>query len=401
MLLGGLVAGAAMVIVLTAPRAIEPLGGLVGVLGMGSSAYCIGLVASRFGTTQALAACMVLALAAGAGGYALGSALLYRLAQLEEPPPPPTELPERDSGPVVLVCSCFEPPTYEPRYTAAALTLAEDEDEANIGIAVTPLLYTAAKARYRAAGGRSPSRKQMEQIAEQIEECLGEEFIGRVGIASCSGHDRLVIAVLEAVRAGSRFVVVAELAVGESLQMAQAKRDVDAMRLDELGVRVGYTAPLWGSQAISEMLAGRILRASADKAVTGVVLVVHGQNEERSHRNPEFDEHEAAFASRIRVLLSESGIPETNIRTAWASWREPDVTSTVRHLAALGCSRVLVVPATFPLETISTTIDLVAAAQQARVDDSVSVVALPAWRDEPAVIGELQTRIEECLGGSR
>lgn len=397
MLIAGLVTGAATVAVLVSRRLTEPLAAAVGALGFASAVWCISSVTAVFGTAQAFAASLALTLGFGAGGYALASSLLYRLSAPEKLPEQLEAIPEADAGPVVFVWTCYEPETYEPRYTASALAILEDEEEATLGVGVTPLLYTAAKARYRGAGGKSPSAKQIRAIAEEIEDRLGKEFLGRVGVASCSGRDRLVAVVVEAVRAGSRHVIVAEVSVGESLQMAQAKREVDAMRLDELGVRVSYTAPLWGSDRIAEMIAERVLHATSDRDTTGVVLVAHGQNPNRARRNPEFDENETAFTSRIRLLLSEKRVPESNVRIAWAGWNEPDVTSTVRHLAALGCSRILVVPATYALETISTTLDLAQAAKQARVDEAVPVVSLSAWRDDPAVVDELTARVNEAL----
>lgn len=398
---GGLLAGAAIVVVLVSPRSVEPLAALAGAAGAGWSTYCISLVHDHYGTTQSLTAGVVLGMGAVTGGYALASALLYRFAGPDAPLKIPAELPDVDMGPAVLVCACYEPSSYDPRYTASALAILDDEEEVELGIGVTPLLYTTAKARYRAAGGKSPSKRQMELIAEALEEQLGPEFSGRVTIAACAGKERLAARVLEAADAGSRRIVVAELAVGEALPLANAKREVDAARLYDLGVEVMYTAPLWGSDRIAALIAERVMRAVADLDTTGVILVAHGQNPDRSRRNPEYDENEAAFVSRVRMLVAERGVTESNIRTAWSGWHDPDVTSTVRHLAALGCRRVLVVPATYPLETISTTIDLVTAARQARVDDSVSVVALPAWRDEPQVVEELAERVVAVLGGTR
>jgi protoheme ferro-lyase len=121
--------------------------------------------------------------------------------------------------------------------------------------------------------------------------------------------------------------------------------------------------------------------------------VGHGQPEARAKRYPRFDEEETAFLSRVRMSLIGSGVLERSIRVAWAEWRSPDVTSAVRHLAALGCRRVIVLPGAFAVDTIGTRLDLEMAVRQARVEDSVSVVTLPAWSDDEAVIGEMADRV--------
>ncbi len=87
------------------------------------------------------------------------------------------------------------------------------------------------------------------------------------------------------------------------------------------------------------------------------------------------------------------GILADNIRLAWADWHGPDVTSTVRHVAALGCTRLVVAPACFPLDTVETMLELPLSIRQARIDDGVSVVSLVAWHDDPELVDELAERV--------
>ena len=135
----------------------------------------------------------------------------------------------------------------------------------------------------------------------------------------------------------------------------------------------------------------------AANADTGVVLVGHGQPEERAKAYPSFDEEETVFLNRLRMLLIEKGIAESNVRIAWAEWGDPDVTSTVRHLAALGCQRILVVPAVYPLDAVTTKLDLEIAVRQARVAEGTVATTLPTWRDDDAVIEELRARVVAAL----
>jgi protoheme ferro-lyase len=72
------------------------------------------------------------------------------------------------------------------------------------------------------------------------------------------------------------------------------------------------------------------------------------------------------------------------------------VTSAVRHLAALGCDRVLVSPAVFPLDCIATQLEIPLMIRQARVE-SVPVVMLPTWRDDEGVITALTRTAQTVL----
>jgi hypothetical protein len=200
---------------------------------------------------------------------------------------------------------------------------------------------------------------------------------------------------------GFRTVVVAEAVIAESLEVDSAKRSVDALRLSDLGVTVTYAGPLWRSERIATLVSTRILAILGDPDAGGVVLVGQGQPEDRARDRREFDEQETSFLNRVRMLLLERGVADQSVRLAWADWRAPEVTGTVRHLAALGCRRIVVSPACFPLDSIATLLDLQLSVRQARVDETVSVVTLPAWHDDPAFAEELVGGIEQAIGHTR
>jgi hypothetical protein len=61
---------------------------------------------------------------------------------------------------------------------------------------------------------------------------------------------------------------------------------------------------------------------------------------------------------------------------------------------------VLVVPAVFPLDTLALRLDLELAVRHARVNEGVSVVTLPGWRDDEAVVAELRARVIEAAAAS-
>lgn len=386
---GALIAGATVVLALVAVRSREPFAAIIGVIGFAGSAWAFGRLGSVYASVDALVYAFGLAVGALGGGYALASALLDRLSR------PVRLLPVEtgsDTGCVrVLLFACAEPEEYEPRVTSRELGRLSDEGLVDLTIGVTPFMYAAQKARYSAIGGTSPARGQVRQLAEAMESALREKPFERVDEAWCEGSDSLASRVIDAARAGCRHVVVAVAAVAESAEMATAKRSVDRLRLADRGITVSYTRPLWNSEPIISILSARIMAAVDDPASTGVALIAHGQPEVREQTYASFDADESGFVNRIRMMLTDHGIEEVRIRIAWAEWRDPDVASTVRHLAALGCTRVVVVPACFPFDDLMTRLDVPVGVRQARTDKSVSVITLNAWSDDPA-IGEALAR---------
>lgn len=384
--------GASCVAILVVRKDAEILAAFLGIVAFGFSAYALVTIAGFYERIDAAVYAFVFMLGGGAGGWALASSFLERLAAKPDRAASPERLPEARAGVAVIIFACVESLEYDPVETARILQRLVDDEIIAASVGTLPFLFFAEKARYRAIGGRSPAYAELAAISDTIGDDL-RGVVTRCDHATCAGERSLARRILAATRDGYRILVVAELTAGDSLALSDAKRQTDALHLDALGVRVSYTTPVSQSERIVEMLVSRVLNVTDEPASTGVVLLGHGQTDAQARENPVFDEQETALLSRVRMQLVEHGLSDAHMRVAWAEWRSPDLTSSVRHLAALGCRRIVVVPGTFPLDTISTRLDLELAVRQARVDSAVSVVTLPAWSNDAGVIEELEDRI--------
>lgn len=394
LVIGAVVAGGSVVAVMVARTALEPVFAFVGLAGLGGSIYSLYRIGIVYRSDGAALWAFAFILAAAGGGYALASTLLHVLARRRMVEQLPAELPDDPGTPAVFVLACTEPETYEPGATARMLQTLADEGLLEASIGFLPFLFFAQKTRYRAVGGFNPAHRQLVSLTEKLAATLRR---ASVGVALCTGPESLQESVARAIRRGHRRVVVAELSVGESMVLAGAKDALRELRVSDRGVSLTHTGVLWCSERIIGMLAARVSQTTTDPQATGVVLIGHGQPDEIAHKNPQMDEDETAFLSRLRMALLDSGIPSPNVRIAWADWGEPSITATIRHLVALGCTRVVIQPSAFPLDTIATRLDLEIAVRQARADESATMVTLPAWRDDPAVVEELRSRVTDAL----
>lgn len=392
--LSGVVCGLGVVGVLVLPSHTAPAAALVCLAAFTACVWLIGGLSADFGTVTGQLLGLGIAAAAVSGGYALAAVLAEAAGKPDGlvPLPSPT-----GHGVALMVLACAEPQTY--RVASAAAELADLAAEGSVApsVAVSPFMFAAQKTRYRAVAGVSPSRRQVADLAERLETALADAGIDRFDVAWCDGPGNLSERVAEASAAGCDRVAVVPLAVAQSLEMQRAVQLVDRARPDESGIRIAYGAPLHGSEEIAQLIARRIAVGISDPATTGVVLVAHGQTEAREQTHAEFDAGEAAFVNRVRMTVADAGVPEEQIRVAWAEWREPNVTATVRHLAALGCERILVSPTCFPFESTVTKIDIPMGIRQSRIDPMVSVVTLSVWRDEPEVVEALRKTALEAL----
>ncbi len=391
-----LVSGVAVVGLFVARRPLEPVAAITIVASGAVSAAALARIGELYQRGDAVFYALALVLAGFAGGYALASTMLFRLARPLAPIELPSTTPDLDPRPAVILTCCIEPPAYDLRATAGMLQSLTDEGVIELSVGGLPFLFFAHKARYRSVDDTSPSQEQLAELAERLTASLSDLGVP-VDWASCSGATRLGTRVASAAARGHRTIVIAEVSVARSGHAEAARTEVDALRPESHGLTVLDADSALLSDRVCEMVASRILADAVDPASAGVVLVGHGQPEERARRTPWFEESETVFLSRIRVLLTERGIANDRVRIAWSEWMEPDITSQVRHLAAQGCSTVIVTPAAFPLDTLATRIDIGMAARQARVDDTAHVVVQTAWGPDPELVAELDSLVRAAL----
>lgn len=386
--LSGLICGAGVVGALVLARFASPLASLGFLAGFGGASWLLGKVATETAGPGAQALGFVIVVAGFVGGYALASALLEQTAR----PAPVAPLPSAgDRGIGLILLAQAEPEEYDLAETTRELGSLAEEEALSIGLAVLPFMLAAQKTRYRAVAGRSPARKQILRIAERLEAALVPATFTRLDVAWCDGgSDTLAETVSAAFESGCERVVVVPLAVGESLEMQRAKARLDRAASGSEPIGVVFASSLAAAESITALLARRIAVGVAGPQTTGVVLAARGEPEVRRSANRSFEEAEIAFTTRLRALVAESGVPQEQIRIAYAEWSEPGVSSEVRHLALLGCERILVSPACFPAETLVTKIDIPMSVKQARIDPMISVVTLSAWGDELEVVEALK-----------
>lgn len=389
------VTGLAIVWLLAGPPRAEVPSGLLAVLTTLATAYALIRIEHSHPRPDAAFYAVAFALAALGGGYALGSSLLVHLAPAPRPVGPIDDLsvlprPE----PAVIVTSCVEPPRYDVRATAGMLRSLSDEGLLHVSLAALPLLFMAHKTRYRMVDGTSPALDGLVAIARRLADLLGPGPVVRW--ATCSGPHRLAVQCAQAARDGHSRIVVAPVMVARGPHFEMAWQELQDLHLEEHGVHVSLAPTDAHLDAIAGMLADRVSGARPPHLRAGAVIVGHGQPEERSRAWPSFEAAEITFMSRVQIELVERGLDPDLIRVAWAEWAEPTVTSEVRHLAALGCQWIAVVPAVFPVDTLATRTDLPVAVQQARLSDDVAVLLVAAWGPDPALVAALGAAVRSA-----
>jgi sirohydrochlorin ferrochelatase len=393
---GAFLSGSALVLIMAGPQRMEPV-----IVPAGGLAFLVSLasvVALTLHTPQATVA--LLGALLGLLTFALGYVLAARAV---------SAIPERDVAPVrtdvqhgpgvaVILFACAEPEEYGPRTVKNALEALDEVGLDVPGPTARPVLFAAVKARYRAAGGRSPARTSVRGLRSMVAARLeGDERIDSVTACWCTPSDSLAVAVESALSQGTARFVVLPVAVTSSLMHHRAEAECRS-RVGDTWDRMVITPPLWGSLPVAERLAERVLRAAGEsrRDTVGVALIGAG-HPDGWYGSRESREHEMFFSQRVRSMLVEEGFEADRVRPAWLEWDDPDPTEVIRHLAALGAERILVVPATMPADGTATLVELKQATRLALVDEQVRVSQLPAWGEDEVVAGVIADRVRDAL----
>lgn len=399
LLAGCVVFGAMIVAALVLPRTASPAAIVVGFAGMFTSVTSFGAIASRYDSAEAIAGSMVVFIAGITAGYAVAATSLPYLEMRGATPPIVAADGEREG---VVLIGCCDPERYDPRVVAARQNLLSASAQIEVPVTALPFVFFAEKARYRAIGGRAQGQVLARQLAERVGGSPeSEEWLVR--LAWCHTPHSLPRAVAALASSGALRVALVPLGLPESGQLDEMQKALAPLLHAEGAPEVLLAPTVWNDRMLPERMAERIIAATAglDPRDVGVVLVGEGAPEAWERRFAEASEAETYFNQRVRALLSDAGIDEHHIRMSWLEWQSPDVTEAVRHVAALGCTRIIVAPSTISLPTLETSLDLGHAIALARVPDDVLVITLPPWGDDEGFADAVRRSALSALGASR
>lgn len=402
LLVGAFIFGSAIVAAMVARRYAQPIAILTGIIGLVTAVIAFGDLTTAHPTAETGTLAVFFLLTGLTGGYWVCSAALPLLARTRTVSRLPVRSEDRvpDDRVAVIVLACTEPERYDPRAVASHQRLLVDSEALHVPATAAPFIFLSEKARYRAIGGLLPADATITEVTERLNRLLEKNpRVDGVSTAWCTSTPTLTDAITSAYARGINRVIVAPLGSNESFPVSRAKDSLNELRTTEAGMTVTFTRSMWHSTTLARRMTDRIMTVAKGVPVeaVGVVLVSEGQPPSWSAAHPDWAEQENYFVQRVRLHLMDMGLDEHRVRVAWLDWQLPDVTEAVRHLAALGCARIIVAPATIALPTLATAIDLGHGVRMARLTEAISVVTLAPWADDDSIITELAEMIESAL----
>lgn len=396
--------GAACTYLLVVPRRWLPLPGVLIVCGLLSATRSMDHVLKSSEAGGSIGMAILLSGLGVSAGFWLAATSLPLWASRNRETSEMLTSTASDTAVTLLVLSFAAPERYRVRRTAWYVRRLIESGALELPASAIPFVFLSERSRYGAIGDYLPARASTTAIVEQLEATLRVSAIGRIVIAWGEGSLKESGDIVASVAASGGRAVVVTLGADGSFRATEAILELESaleavQECDSLLV-----APsIWHSGRLAQRLVTRILDTTrgAEPDAVGVVLVGEGQPEAWESHDRGWRERENYFNQRVRLLLTERGIREHHVKAAWLEWQTPDVTEAVRHLAALGCTRIVIAPSTIACVTLSTAIDLEHMVASARVAEDVQTVTLAPWGDDPALAQAAAEAARQALEHAR
>jgi sirohydrochlorin ferrochelatase len=262
-----------------------------------------------------------------------------------------------------------------------------------------PFFFTVLRSKYMKGSSRHCSM-HCQMMAKLEEDYRKDGFSDvRFYLSFLDAEPRPDVAAAKAFNEGAKTIVVANVFLTVSNHTAEGDELVEKLHLEEKGVRVLYTEPLWNSAQLRQSFIEKANLAvpPEERATTGVLLVGHGQPDEWDVEFATETEHENRFREQLRDDFVQEGYSPQNVRLAWMAFKEPNTTDAVNSLAASGIRKMIFFSAAISADGIHSQSDIPELVEKAKASKQVEVIDLGAWNDHPLVIKAIREKIGAAL----
>jgi sirohydrochlorin ferrochelatase len=332
-----------------------------------------------------------------------GYIFMTRAFLAREDPRPVPQLTRTKDDPglghtAVIYFTHGEPETYDPIGWINQFNEFDEQGIAFVPLVARPLFVYQLRDHYLEVG-RSDHRRMHIQMLSRLEEAFRAEGDTETQfyISFLDDDPRPDAAVIQALNDGASRIVVSEVFLTISNHTAEGKDLIEELNVEEeLGVPVLYTGPMYDSSTLQSMF---VQRANAhigdtDKSRVGILLVGHGQPDEWDVEWATETEQEIGFRQNVLKLLEEDGYSQENLSLAWMDFKEPKPAAKVEEFVERGVEKVLYFAAAISADALHSQYDIPALVNEAQVSDSVPLINLGAWNDDPIVIQAIKEKID-------
>jgi len=341
------------------------------------------------------------ALACIVAGYAVAAQGV--LSREDTRPVPEITRNKQDPGlghTAVVYFTHGEPETYDPIGWINQFKEFDEQGISFVPFMVRPFFLFQLRKHYLIVG-KSDHRSMHQQMLASLEQAYraqGDDTT-RFYLSFLDDNPRPDAAVIQALNEGASRIIVSEVFLTISNHTAEGKHLIDELHVEEYGVPIEYTGPMWDSDKLKSMFVHRANSqiGNTDKSKVGVLLVGHGQPDEWDVEWATETEQETRFRHDILDLFEQDGYRRENLGLAWMEFKEPKPAKKVSEFLENGVEQVLYYSAAISADAIHSQYDVPALVEETPVPDGFPLINLGAWNNDPLVIQAIKAKIDPFI----
>jgi protoheme ferro-lyase len=332
------------------------------------------------------------------GGYAFQNKIFLSREDPRQVPPLTRQKGDPGDGhSAVIYFTHGEPETYDPIGWLNQFREFDEQRIAFVPFLARPFFVYQLRQKYLQVGS-SNHRQVHQRMLRNLEHefrLQGDETT-RFYISFLDDDPRPDAAVIQALNEGASQLIVAEVFVSVSNHTLEGKNLINKLGLEDYGIPICYTGPLWDSPTMHRMFLERAHKhlGGLDKSKIGVLLVGHGQPDEWDREFASETENELQFRRYILDLFEQDGFQHDHLNLAWMEFKNPKPAKVIEGFVKNGVEKVLYYSAAISADSIHSQYDIPELVNKARVPKGFPLVNLGAWNDDPLVIQAIKEKIE-------
>ena len=381
--------GVGLVLFMTVPPIEMSMYLLLTMMGL----FLLVWIISRFEGRYLFASILFSLVCIGFGYYGMTSYVLSREDTREVPPITRQMGQPGDGHTAVVYFTHGEPETYDP---IGWLNQFREFDKQGIPFVpklIRPYFIYQLRNAYLKVG-QSHHRQMHIQMANALQQSLIDAGFPdfKVYLSFLDDEPRPDAAVIEAINNGADEIIAAEVFVTISNHTAEGEELIEFVGLEEYGIPLKFTGPLWNSGTLHRMFLEEANAAigEMDKSKVGVILVGHGQPDEWDQEFATETEQELLFRQKILDVFVEDGYRPDNLGLAWMSFKEPKPAEFVAQLIENEVEMIVFFSAAISADSIHSQYDIPELVYEAEIPGDIPVINLGAWNDHPLTIQAIQ-----------
>jgi protoheme ferro-lyase len=356
------------------------------------------LTVLAFRGKRLLPVALVVAIVAFVAGYVIRTETF--LGREDDRPVPTLTREKGDPGDghtAVIYFTHGEPETYDPIGWINQFNEFDEQGISFVPLVARPFFVYQLRNAYLKVGS-SHHRQMHKQMLQSLEEAYRQEGdeTTQFYISFLDDDPRPDAAVVQALNDGASHIIVSEVFLTISNHTAEGEELIEAVNAEEYGATLDFTGPMFDSETLRSMFLQRTKDhiGDIDYSKVGVLLVGHGQPDEWDVEWPTETQQEMGFRQSVLDDFARSGFQPENLSLAWMSFKEPKPAPKVEDFVDNGVEKVVFFSAAISADSIHSQYDIPELVHEAEVPDTLPIINLGAWNDDPIVIQAIKEKID-------